>query len=89
MSRNKNRLAKAFWPFFILAGACLIVFGPFAAYKDLASAGNSGVHITVPPNVGIMLSPEVAVGFAVFVLGLMIIGKGYNRIQTEQFNENN
>ncbi len=83
MSQRKKRLTYVLWLLIILFGLSLLVFGSVSAFKELSSVASSGVNVTAPPpNIGVMLSPEVAMGFAVLVLGLMIINKGYSQIHS-------
>ncbi len=68
----------------VLLGLLMLVLGPTSAIFLLNSNGNSNVHIVAiqqPPESQLYLSPQVAGAFAISVLGLMGITKGYFEIQ--------
>ncbi len=80
MPGRQKILAKVLWVFAISIGVTILVLGPVSALRALTPA--SGATLTSPaPIVGSMLSPAVAMGVALFGLGLIIVDKGYSKIR--------
>ncbi len=79
MSKEQKILFKVLWVFAIIVGLSLIVLGPVGAFRELTPAAGAGTNFS--PNIGSMLSPEVAMGVGLFGFGLMIVHKGYSRIR--------
>ncbi len=79
MSKEQRIFVKVLWVFAIIVGVSLIVLGPVGAFRELTPA--SGAETNFEPNVGSVLSPEVAMGVGLFGFGLMIVHKGYSKIR--------
>ncbi len=80
MPGRQRLLAKVLWAFAISIGATILVLGPVSALRVLTPA--TGTTLTSSsPNIGSVLSPEVAMGVALFGFGLLIVNEGYSRIR--------
>ncbi len=73
---------------FLMIGVFLLAFGPAILFSMPQSSNTSNGVPTQMPQIS-YLSPEVAMGFAIFVSGLMSITKGYSRIFNSKPNLGN
>ncbi len=80
MPKQQRMFAKILWGFAILVGVSLLILGPVSALRALTPA--SGTNLTSSaPNIGSVLSPEVAMAVALFGFGLIRVYKAYSKVR--------